>query len=187
MPKLWTDTIAEHRSSVRDAVLDATAELIAEVGPASVTMSAVAVRTGIGRATVYKYFPDVESVLLAWHERQVEQHLRRIEEARDHLADPGERLVAVLTTYATGLRHEGGPTAALHRGGHIHNAQHRLLTVLRALLDDAVSAQIVRADIPTDELARFCLAAMGAARELTDPAGVPRLVELVMSGLRPPP
>lgn len=42
--------------------------LVAERGLRSVTMSEIAQRVGIGRATVYKYFSDVESILLAWHE-----------------------------------------------------------------------------------------------------------------------
>ena len=38
-------------------------------GLLSVTMSQVAEEAGIGRATLYKYFPDVESILAVWHER----------------------------------------------------------------------------------------------------------------------
>jgi AcrR family transcriptional regulator len=53
VPKLWTDTVDEHRRAVRDATLDATARLVAEHGLASVTMSKIATETGIGRATLY--------------------------------------------------------------------------------------------------------------------------------------
>ena len=49
MPKLWTDTIETHRREVRDAVLDAAADLIAENGLLDVTMSRIAEETGIGR------------------------------------------------------------------------------------------------------------------------------------------
>ena len=38
MPKLWTETIEEHRRTVHDATLDATAALVREHGLASVTM-----------------------------------------------------------------------------------------------------------------------------------------------------
>ncbi len=54
---------------MQDAALDATAALVAERGLRSVTMSQIAAQSGIGRATLYKYFPDVEAILLAWHER----------------------------------------------------------------------------------------------------------------------
>lgn len=49
---------------------DTTAALVAEQGLTSVTMSRIAKESGIGLATLYKYFPDVESILLAWHERR---------------------------------------------------------------------------------------------------------------------
>jgi len=65
VPKLWTVTIEEHRRAVRDATLDTTAALVAERGLASVPMSQIAAETGIGRATLYKYFPDVEAILAA--------------------------------------------------------------------------------------------------------------------------
>jgi AcrR family transcriptional regulator len=67
-----------HRRAVRDATLDTTVALVAEHGLASVTMSQIAEQTGIGRATLYKYFPDVEAILLAWHQRQVAEHLEQL-------------------------------------------------------------------------------------------------------------
>src|SRR5215510_14266950 len=42
VPKLWTETIEEHRRAVHDATLDTTAALVREHGLASVTMSQIA-------------------------------------------------------------------------------------------------------------------------------------------------
>jgi hypothetical protein len=39
-----------------------------------ISMSQIAAAAGIGRATLYKYFPDVERVVAAWHNRQVADH-----------------------------------------------------------------------------------------------------------------
>jgi Bacterial regulatory proteins, tetR family len=50
--------------------------------PARRTMSQIAEETGIGRATLYKYFPDVEAILLAWHDRQIAAHIAYLEEVR---------------------------------------------------------------------------------------------------------
>jgi AcrR family transcriptional regulator len=75
VPKLWSETIEAHRREVRDATLDTTAALVAEHGLRSVTMSRIAAETGIGRATLYKYFSGVEAILVAWHERQITGHL----------------------------------------------------------------------------------------------------------------
>jgi AcrR family transcriptional regulator len=105
VPKLWSETIQAHRHQVRDAVLDTTATLAATHGLASVTMSQIATEAGIGRATLYKYFPDVEAILVAWHERQVTRHLQQLTEVRDRTGGPAERLQAVLEAYAL-MRHE---------------------------------------------------------------------------------
>src|ERR671910_2689019 len=100
VPKLWNETIEAHRRAVRDAILETTAALVAEQGLRSVTMSQIAERTGIGRATLYKYFPDVEAILLAWFERQVGVHLAHLYEVADQTGDASERLEAVLRAYA---------------------------------------------------------------------------------------
>ena len=81
VPKLWNETIDAHRQAVREAILDAAATLIEDGGLRAVTMSQLAERAGIGRATLYKYFPDAEAVLGAWHERQVTAHLHGLAEA----------------------------------------------------------------------------------------------------------
>ena len=71
-----------HRQEVREAILDATASLVQSRGLLAVTMSDIAEETGIGRATLYKYFPDVETILSAWHQRQVEAHLAELNGSR---------------------------------------------------------------------------------------------------------
>ena len=96
MPRLWTKTIETHRQAVRDTVLDTAAHLAARRGLRSVTMSEIAKEAGIGRATLYKYFHDVEAILLAWHERQIAGHLAQLAEAADRPGTPGARLAAVL-------------------------------------------------------------------------------------------
>jgi AcrR family transcriptional regulator len=91
VPRLWDETIEAHRRAVRDATLDTTAALVAEHGLASVTMSQIAEQTGIGRATLYKYSPDVEAILVAWHEREVTGHLAQLASVRDRAGRAGER------------------------------------------------------------------------------------------------
>jgi AcrR family transcriptional regulator len=187
VPKLWTDTVEEHRRAVRDAAIDATAKLVDEHGLASVTMSKIAADAGIGRATLYKYFPDVESVLLAWHERQVGRHLAQLADVRDQTADPGQRLAAVLQAYA--LMNHGRPhgtdlSALLHRGEHVSHAHRHLAGLIEGLLADAAAAGAVRDDVAPGELAAYCLHALGAAAALPSKAAVRRLVAVTLSGLR---
>lgn len=195
MPKLWTDTIDEHRRAVRDAIIDATAKLVTELGLASVTMSKIAAEAGIGRATLYKYFPDVGSVLIAWHERQVGSHLEQLARIRDQAGDPGQRLAAVLQAYALlnrdrphGSQAPGAPhlSALLHRGEHIGRAHDQLTGLIEGLLAEAAAAGDVRADTAPGELAAYCLHALAAAGTLPSEAAVRRLVTVTLAGLRPP-
>ena len=189
MPKLWTDTIEGHRLAVRDAALDATATLVADGGLRSVTMSKLAEVTGVGRATLYKYFPDVESVLLAWHEREVARHLAQLVEARDRSTDPLTQLGAVLTTYSQIARESRGRpdaemAAFLHRDKHVAWADHDLRAIVRDLIAEAAKIGAVRTDVSPDELASYCLHALSAAGRLPSTAAVDRLVAVTMTGLR---
>ena len=188
VPRLWDDTIQAHRHQVRDAILDTTAALVAEHGLLSVTMSQIAEQTGIGRATLYKYFPDVEAILLAWHDRQISGHLQHLAEIRDRVGDAGQRLRAVLEAYAghsTRGHHDPELVAFLHRDEQVGAAQRQLLEMVRDLLTEAAATGAVRDDVAPDELASYCLHALNAAHGLRSPAAVHRLVRVTLAGLRP--
>jgi len=188
VPKLWTNTIEAHRREVRDATLDTTAALVAKHGLLSVTMSQIAEETGIGRATLYKYFPDVEAILVAWHERQITGHLRYLAEVRDRAGDAGERLEAVLEAFAV-ISHEQHSTelaALLHRGEHVARAQRQLRGFIRDLLTDGVATGEVRDDVAPEELASYCLHALTAASTVPSKVAVRRPVAVTLAGLRPP-
>ena len=190
VPNLWNETIEAHRREVRDAILNTTAALVADHGLTSVTMSQIADKTGIGRATLYKYFSDIEAILLAWHERHVTGHLERLAEVRDQTGDAGERLEAVLEAYALishHREHQGTELAAfLHRGEHVARAQQQLRDLIRDLLTEAAETGDIRDDVAPDELASYCLHALTAASSLPSKAAVRRLVTVTLAGLRPP-
>ena len=189
VPKLWTETIDAHRTAVRNAALDAMAALVAERGLVALTMSQIAEQAGIGRATLYKYFPDAQAVLTAWHERQITAHLDQVTGAVDP-ADPAIlRLQAVLRTYAHiqhhSGRHHGDLATLLHRSEHVDQAQQRLRDFIRGLIAEAAQAGDLRNDVAADELAGYCLHALTAAGALHGPDAVHRLVTVTLTGLRP--
>ncbi len=188
MPKLWNETIEAHRRAVHDAILDATAGLVAGHGLLSVTMSRIAEKSGIGRATLYKYFSDVEAILFAWHERQVTGHLAHLTAIRDQAGGAGERLEAVLGAYALiSHEHHGAELVArLHRGEHVARAQRQLGDLVRDLLTEGAEIGEFRDDVAPDELATYCLHALAAASSLPSKAAVGRLVTVTLAGLRPP-
>ncbi|GAC1327993.1 MAG: hypothetical protein NVSMB2_27310 [Chloroflexota bacterium] len=189
MPKLWTETINAHRREVRDAILHTTAALVADHGLASVTMSQIAESTGIGRATLYKYFPDVAAILIEWHRRHVNRHLDQLMQVSLQIGDPPKRLQAVLGAYAR-LRYErphgAELTAFVHQGEHVAQAEQHVTDLIRDVLRDAAATGEVRDDIPAEELAAYCIGALGGAAGLASKAAVGRLVRVTLSGLRRP-
>jgi AcrR family transcriptional regulator len=189
VPRLWDATIEAHRHAVRDAILETTWALVSEHGPRAVTMSRIAEETGIGRATLYKYFPDVEAILVAWHERHVAGHLDHLAELRDRTGDASERLEAVLEAYALISHHrkQHGTelTALLHRDEQVAAAERRLHELIRDLLTEGAASGAVRDDVAPDELATYCLHALAAASGLPSKAAVRRLVTVTLAGLRP--
>jgi len=189
VPKLWNETIEEHRRAVRETVLETTAVLVTERGLRSVTMSKIAEESGIGRATLYKYFPDVESIMTAWHEEQIAGHLRELAALRDGPGGAGERLRAVLEAYAfiQQRRHGRGPElgALLHQGEHVAGAEQHLHRFFRELLAEGAQSGDIRDDVSPDELATYCLHALAAAGALPSKAAVRRLVTVTVTGLGP--
>jgi AcrR family transcriptional regulator len=185
VPKLWNDTIEAHRQDVRAAIEDTTAALATKQGVASVTMSQIAEATGIGRATLYKYFPDVDAILVSWHERQVGAHLHELAAVCHRDGSARERLEAVLVTYAS-MKHEhhGHALAALvHRGEHLSRAEQHLLELVAGLIAEAARTRELRDDVAPVELASYCLHALNAAAAAPSKPAVRRLVQLTLSAL----
>src|SRR5262249_23252010 len=148
------------------AILETTAALVAQHGLRAVTMAQIAEETGIGRATLYKYFPDVESILSARHDRHVSRHLANFAALRDQPGEVGAHLQAVLEAcalmvYEESRMHHGVDLAALvhqkqhggvrhelehHRGAHVAKAQAQLTSFLRDMLAEGMRSGHVRDD-----------------------------------------
>lgn len=92
---------AESELETRQRITEAAVALHGSVGPAHTTISAVADRAGVQRATVYRHFPDEESLFAA-----CSGHYMALNPPPDlgswgGRADDGERLRRALTeTYA---------------------------------------------------------------------------------------
>lgn len=191
VPKLWDESIEAHRRQVRDTILDAAAALVLEHGRRSVTMAQIAEKAGIGRATLYKYFTDIDAILHSWHARQISAHLEELARIRDRTDDSGRRLEVVLEAYAlmayrTRGHHDVELVTFLHQDENLAHAQRRLHDLIRDLIADAGRSGDLRDDVAADELARYCLHALNAAAGLPSRAAVRRLVQVTMAGLRQP-
>ena len=56
MPRIETETLAQHREWRRNQLIEAAASIALESGGAAVTVAAVAQRAGLSRTSVYEYF-----------------------------------------------------------------------------------------------------------------------------------
>jgi AcrR family transcriptional regulator len=191
VPKLWEASVDAHRDAVRETVLDAAWQLAAERGIRGVTMSQVAAEAGVGRATLYRYYPDVEAILTAAHERHVEHHLAHLTtlaaSAGAATGDALARLEAVLGAFATICfeRGRGGEVlgALVHTAAATRGAEDRVVALVTDMVAEAAQAGAVDAQTPPVELARFAVHALMAASAAADEAGVERVVRSCLRGL----
>ena len=119
----------------------------------ALTMSQIAEQAGIGRATLYRYYPDLQAVLAAWHEEHLRVHLAELMRGAEAASTAEERIESALNAYALmALSYETSDAAVgLHRGDHAVAVQHELVAFLTALLVDGVAEGAVRDDIPPSE------------------------------------
>jgi AcrR family transcriptional regulator len=189
MPKLWRDTISDHRHDVREAIIDSAGRLAQQEGPLSLSMARVAADVGIGRGTLYKYFPDVEAILRAWHDRHVRAHLTQLAALVAEERPAADRLAAVSAGYARicYFRRQHGTedlSALLHRDEGAADAERRLHTLFRQLIAEAAEEHAVRRDVEPEELASYCVHALAGAGSVASEAGVARLVAVTLDALR---
>lgn len=187
MPKTWDDTLEGHRQAVRQAVMEAALALASERGFQKVSMSEVAARAGITRATLYKYFGDVDAIFQEWHRATLHDHQARVAEIANGEGDPAAKLAGILETYAlTVFRHHGnGFASMLHRQKHARRAEAHLVGILAQLVGAGARSGDFRRDIPPEELARFCHSSLSSAYLLADEGAVRRAVGLLLHALSP--
>jgi AcrR family transcriptional regulator len=97
-PRPYTKTRrAELEQQTRERITEAAVELHGSLGPAQTTISAIAQRADVQRATVYRHFPDEQSLFAA-----CSAHWRAQNEPPDVAAwaairDPADRLAVALS------------------------------------------------------------------------------------------
>jgi AcrR family transcriptional regulator len=87
------------QSRRREEILDAAAILFAERGYPNTDVDSVAERLGVGKGTVYRYFPSKSDLFLAAVARGMTRLDERIHEQVDHVADPLEKIERAIYTY----------------------------------------------------------------------------------------
>lgn len=90
------DRRAARQAETRRRIIEATAALHEEVGPAATTISAVAERAGVQRLTVYRHFPDEGALIAACSAHAGETHPPPDPALWSGIADPAQRLRTAL-------------------------------------------------------------------------------------------
>ena len=99
---------AEQEADTRRRITEAAVDLHGSVGPARTTVSSVAERAGVQRATVYRHFPDEESLFAACSSHWAALNPPPDPSAWAEIADPEARLRRALAElYAWYERNEG--------------------------------------------------------------------------------
>jgi AcrR family transcriptional regulator len=126
----------------RARVLAAAERVFAERGGRGVTMEQLAAAAGVGKATLYRRYPDVASVALALldeHERRLQDELVRGPPPLGPGASPDERLAAFYRATIELLEHHAHLALAAETGARRYRtgAYHAWRLHLAALLAEA--------------------------------------------------
>ncbi len=87
---------ADSEAETRQRITEATVDLHGSVGPARTTISAIAERAGVQRATVYRHFPDEASLFKACSSHWIAAHPRPDLTSWAAIEDPDERFATAL-------------------------------------------------------------------------------------------
>jgi AcrR family transcriptional regulator len=170
----------------REALLQAAAELFAEEGT-DVSLEAVAARAGVGIGTLYRNFPNRDSLVEAAYRTEVA-----------HLCDAASELLTSrppdvalaewmdrFVTYAAAKRGMAGALKAVNAKTDLYSQTRGQITgAIGGLLDAGVQAGSLRADVEPEDVLR----AMGCIWNLGDGEGwrtqAETLIRIIVDGLR---
>ena len=170
----------------REALLQAAAELFAEEGT-EVSLEAVAARAGVGIGTLYRNFPNRDSLVEAAYRTEV-AHLC---DAASELLDSNPPDVALaewmdrFVTYAAAKRGMAGALKAVNAKTDLYSQTRTQITgAIGGLLEAGVVAGSLRADVEPEDVLR----AMGCIWNLGDGEGwrtqAETLIRIIVDGLR---
>jgi AcrR family transcriptional regulator len=171
----------------RERLLQAAAAVFGAGGP-DASLEAVARRAGVGIGTLYRHFPTREALFEAVYRHEVEQLAEQAEQLKT-AAVPVEALRSWLRSNVAFVATKKGMAAALalavnKKSDLTAYSSDRLTRAVASLLDRAVAAGEIRADISPEDLLR----ALVGMCYLHDQPGwqesVLRLVDVLVDGLR---
>jgi AcrR family transcriptional regulator len=171
-----------------EALVARAAEAFAERGADDVSLEEIARRAGVGIGTLYRHFPNRQSLLEAVFRDQVEA-LAHLADDLMHAADPGaafvEWLGAIVAFGSTKRSMLAGLLATDGPGAELYSACKTMMQdSTGALLRRAQQAGAVRPDVTHADVQRLTHALVLASEHApADPEQASRMLSLVTGGL----
>jgi AcrR family transcriptional regulator len=172
----------------RERLLETAADIFGAGGPKA-SLEAVAKRAGVGIGTLYRHFPTREVLFEAVYRREVDQ----LSELAERLADEVGAVEALrrwlhanVRLVATKKGMVAALTLAAHRPSDLHAySADRLTKAVGLLLDRAVKAGEIRADITPEDLLRALVGMSYNVYDTPDWRNTAlRLADVFVDGLR---
>lgn len=153
MPRITGPSIAEHVAAQEAAVVGAARRLFAERGVAAVSLVDIAQEVGLGRTSLYRYFPTKAHILQRWFDQEMDALMDASAAALAGAADPAAAVVAwvdVQLEFITNAEHRALSDAAAGAGElppdvAAHFGQRHV--ELYAMLDEVLAEQVPSADL----------------------------------------
>jgi len=161
----------QHHGDLRNALLTAALELVAEGGPRGLTVAEAARRAGVSVTAPYKHFADRDALLAALGVLGYEEQARRFGAAVASAEDPREQLVATAVAYLDFAVEHRALFGVLFGAGLDKGAHPPLAAAGAAVLDVLLApAAAVRPDAPEELLVTVAALAHGSSVFLLDGA-----------------
>jgi AcrR family transcriptional regulator len=170
-----------------ELLLARAAEAFAERGADDVSLEEIARRAGVGIGTLYRHFPNRQSLLEAVFRDQVEGLARLAENLRtadDKGAAFMEWLGAIVAFGTTKRSMTASLLASPGEGAELYSACKSIMQDSTAsLLEQAQAVGAVRADVQVADVQRLTHALVLASEAAGDPGQAGRMLSMVMGGL----
>jgi len=171
----------------RERVLEA-AKIVFSAGGSDASLEAVAKRAGVGIGTLYRHFPTREALFEAVYRREVDQ-LSDLAEALRSAPEPVDALRRWLKAYVELVATKKGMISALalavqYSSELYAHSFNRLTKAIGTLLDRAVAAGQIRADISPEDLLRALIGMCYLHDQPGWQSNVLRLMDVFIDGLR---
>ena len=189
MTDQFAETVRKPRADAvrnRERVLEAAKAVFSAGGP-DASLEAVAKRAGVGIGTLYRHFPTREALFEAVYRREVEQ-LGELAEQLKSEAAPVDPLRGWLRSNVEFVATKKGMSAALALAAHGSSdlstySFDRLTKAVGALLDRAVAAGEIRADISPEDVLRALVGMCYLHDQPGWQTSVLRLLDVFVDGL----